>query len=104
MDDAALHMETRVRKLEDVVKTLEVKLERLHVTLNDALLGTLDGRPGIVQTLHHSLEASRINSGKLDVLTAQVDALRLDKAKVTGIVVVVSVLWGAFLVVLKYAF
>lgn len=95
-------MEPRVAALEDGFKGLAKDVSGLKETLNAALLGTLDGKPGIVQTLNNSLEASKTNATKLDAITAeqrkqgeQLDGLRLDRAQIKGIVITVSALWAA---------
>ena len=102
MTDNAPHMEARVTALESSFTDLRKEVSGLKETINTALLGSLDGKPGMMQTLTSSLEASRINSTKLDLLTRQIElhgeqleGLRLDKAKVTGVVITCSVLWAA---------
>lgn len=102
-DGETHHMEMRVTALEDGLNALRKDVNALKETLHSALLGTLDGKAGMVQTLHNSLEASRINAAKLDAVQAvqkqhgeQLDGLRLDRAKVTGIIIAVSVAWAAF--------
>lgn len=103
-------MENRVTALEDGFKGLAKDVAGLKETLNSALLGTLDGKPGIVQTLNNSLEASKTNATKLDSITEelskhgeQLDGLRLDRAQVKGIVITVSVLWAALATIIAMA-
>lgn len=82
--------------MEDGLGALRREVERLSDSLDGALLGTLDGKPGLMQTVNNSLAASQANATKLDAVGKQLDGLRLDKAKVTGIVTAVSALWLAF--------
>lgn len=100
-------METRVTALEAGLSEVRKEVAGLREILTTALLGSYDGKPGIRQTLDHSLEASRINSAKLDTLSLkfaehsnQLDGLRLDRSKLTGAIVTCSVLWAAFIAVM----
>lgn len=52
-----------------------------------ALRGTLDGRRGILDIVKEVLDRTQTH-------TSQLDALRLDRAKVAGIIIAVSVGWG----------
>jgi len=68
------------------MKALEEKVGRL----TDSLLGTLDGvKPGVISLLHSVRDQSEENGQCLRRLTDQMDALRLDRAKVAGIIVTV---------------
>jgi len=102
-------MELRVKSLEDGMRGLRDEVSKLKEVLNAALLGTMEGKPGIMASLKHSIEASQANAVTLGNLTSelrrqseQIDGLRLDRAKVTGIVLAVSALWGFLVVMLKY--
>ena len=93
-------MEPRVSALEGGLNAVRKDVSALRDTLNSALLGTLDGKPGIVATLNNSLAASQANAAKLDLVVneqkrhgEQLDGLRLDRAKMTGIAIAVSVIW-----------
>jgi hypothetical protein len=104
-------MENRVAALEGGLGALRKDVTGLRDTLHSALLGTLDGKPGIVATLNNSLAASQANAVKLDSVSEeqkrqgeQLDGLRLDRAKVTGIVIAVSALWAAFGTILGLVF
>jgi hypothetical protein len=66
----------RVESLEEGVKKI-----------NDSLLGTLDGRPGLRAQMDLVMDLTRKN-------TEQLESLRLDKAKVAGIVVATGTLVG----------
>ena len=60
-----------------------------------ALRGGYNGKPGVLAALQHLAEQSTLH-------TQQLDSLRLDRAKVVGIVLAVSVIWGViYKVILK---
>jgi len=85
-------MEPRVAALEDDLKELKAQVSRL----NEALLGSLDGRhPGVIPLLHKVERSSEENGRSLSALSAQVETLRFDKAKVLGIVMTCCALFGA---------
>jgi hypothetical protein len=98
-------METRVTNLEVRLTNLEHQVQRF----NDAMLGTTDGKPGILELIRSSLEASRNNGAKLDALTLKLaehsltlDSIRLDRAKLIGVMFTISALWTILVFVLKY--
>jgi hypothetical protein len=100
-DETTQRTESRVASLEVGLHEVRREVSSLKETLTTALLGDYDGKPGMRQLLNNSLEASRVNSEKLDNLSvrlnthgSQLDGLRLDRAKVAGIVVTCSILWA----------
>jgi hypothetical protein len=101
----AEQMDTRVRNLEGRMSSLEVQVLRF----NDAMLGTTDGKPGIMELIRSSLEASRANSVKLDSLSFQLtrhtetlESLKQDRAKLLGVMFAIGALWTVLAVLLKY--
>ncbi len=100
------HMESRVNNLEARLNAIEHQVQRV----TDAVLGTTDGKPGIMEINRLSLEASRINSLKLDgvdhTLIEQnkvLDTIKQTHARFIGGLLVASVVWPAvFALVLKY--
>ena len=87
-------MEQRVKSLESGMKDLRDEVSKLKESLNTALLGSLDGKPGIMATLQNLVDARRTDTAKLDTLTATLDSLRLDRAKVVGIVLACGAFWA----------
>lgn len=69
-----------------------LSLETQVNKLTDSLVGTLDGRPGLMTVAEQALHCSRDNSTKLDLMSGQIDGLRLNWAKVTGIALAASTL------------
>lgn len=97
MDDEHMtEMETRIKALEDRMETRMRGLEDRMTRFSESLLGTLDGKPGALSCMQRALELSERNSISLSHLTQQVELLRLDKEKVKGIILTVSILWAIF--------
>jgi hypothetical protein len=61
---------------------MQDKVGKLH----DSVLGTLDGRPGVLSRIERVGETVEAMSEKFTVMDDKLDGLRLDKAKVVGIV------------------
>ncbi len=76
-------LNARIDAMEDAIKQLE-----------GALLGTLDGRPGLYAQVERAVAGTEKCNAKLDNLAAQTDSLRLDKAKVAGIIIATSTIVG----------
>lgn len=66
------------------------RMERVEMDvkeLKNALLGTLDGKPGLRAQMDNVIEMTQRNS-------EQLDGLRLDRAKVAGLIVAMSTAAG----------
>lgn len=95
-------MELRVKRLEDGLKGLSDEMIKLKDALNLALLGSLEGKPGIMATLQSLHEARKQDAVTMAKLSNDMDGLRLDRSKVIGICITVSVCWGLFMFVFNY--
>lgn len=76
-------MELRVKSIEERMKVLEAQVNEL----TDALLGTLDGKPGALIAMHRALELCESHA-------VQLESLKLDRAKVAGIIVACVAMFG----------
>lgn len=80
------NMESRLQNIEARMNHVEGQVERL----TGSIIGTLDGKPGVLALTQKSLDASRENSGKLDQITEQVEALKMNWKYAAGIALGVS--------------
>lgn len=70
------------------------KLEANVEKLNSSLLGTLNGEPGALNMMKKALEVAERNNVEIQKNTQQIDSLRLNWAKVTGITVAIVTIAG----------
>jgi hypothetical protein len=100
-----IFMESRVNNLEVRLIALEHQVQRV----TDAVLGTTEGKAGIMEVNRLSLEASRFNSLKLDDLSLMLDeqnkvlnSIQQDRSKVVGGMFVMGIIWTILALILKY--
>lgn len=92
MAEHDLEMEARIKVLEERMLALEERMRRL----TESLLGTLDGKPGVLSSMQRALELSERTAANIAQLTVQIDNLKLDRAKILGGIAVVATLSGLF--------
>ena len=81
---------SRVRTLEGDVIELRERVSEL----TSSVLGDLRGKKGLISLVEQGNELSQRNSEQLDTQTQQLESLRLDRAKIIGIIAAVSVIMG----------
>jgi hypothetical protein len=83
-------IESRVRTLEEDMMELRERVSEL----TSSVLGDLRGKKGLISLVEQGNELSKRNSEQLDAQTLQLESLRLDRAKIIGIIAAVSAILG----------
>jgi hypothetical protein len=83
-------IESRVRTLEEDMMELREQVSEL----TSSVLGDLRGKKGLISLVEQGNELSKRNSEQLDAQTLQLESLRLDRAKIIGIIAAVSAILG----------